>query len=93
MRDLDFWRSGFPQFYRHRYHSKYSWRRLVRLNIRDGSFCLTVMIARSIRYYVEGTLAVFYGRRVLIFLKDNGVVIISVVASLALTRVNNLLAD
>lgn len=48
-------------------------------------FLLTVMIARSIRYYVEGTLAVFYGRRVLIFLKDNGVVIISVVASLALT--------
>ena len=47
-------------------------------------FLLTVMIARSLRYYVEGTLAVFYGRRVLIFLKDNGVLIISVVASLAL---------
>ena len=47
-------------------------------------FLLTVMIARSLRYYVEGTLAVFYGRRVLIFLKDNGVVIISVVASIAL---------
>lgn len=47
-------------------------------------FLLTVMIARSLRYYVEGTLAVFYGRRVLIFLKDNGVAIISVVASLAL---------
>jgi membrane protein YqaA with SNARE-associated domain len=48
-------------------------------------FLLTVMIARSLRYYVEGTLAVFYGRRVLIFLKDNGVVIISIAASLALT--------
>jgi membrane protein YqaA with SNARE-associated domain len=47
-------------------------------------FLLTVMIARSLRYYVEGTLAVFYGRRVLIFLRDNGVVIISAVASLAL---------
>ena len=47
-------------------------------------FLLTVMIARSLRYYVEGTLAVFYGRRVLIFLKDNGVLIISVAASLAL---------
>ena len=47
-------------------------------------FLLTVMIARSLRYYVEGTLAVFYGRRVLIFLKDNGVVIISIVASIAL---------
>src|ERR671914_2030694 len=35
-------------------------------------FLMTVMIARSFRYYVEGILAVFYGRRVLLFLKDNG---------------------
>src|SRR5215203_1655379 len=47
-------------------------------------FLLTVMIARSFRYYVEGILAVYYGRRVLFFFKDNGLVIISVVASLAL---------
>lgn len=47
-------------------------------------FLLTVMIARSFRYYVEGILAVYYGRRVLLFLKDNGLVIISIVASLAL---------
>lgn len=47
-------------------------------------FLLTVMIARSFRYYVEGILAVFYGRRVLLFLKDNGLVIISIVGSLAL---------
>jgi membrane protein YqaA with SNARE-associated domain len=47
-------------------------------------FLLTVMIARSFRYYVEGILAVFYGRRVLLFLKDNGLVIISIVATLAL---------
>src|SRR5918996_1871692 len=47
-------------------------------------FLLTVMIARSFRYYVEGILAVFYGRRVLLFLKDNGLVILSVVGSLAL---------
>lgn len=47
-------------------------------------FLLTVMIARSFRYYVEGILAVFYGRRVLLFLKDNGLVIVSVVGSLAL---------
>lgn len=47
-------------------------------------FLLTVMIARSFRYYVEGILAVFYGRRVLLFLKDNGLVIISIVASLVL---------
>jgi membrane protein YqaA with SNARE-associated domain len=47
-------------------------------------FLLTVMIARSLRYYVEGILAVFYGRRVLLFLKDNGLVLISIVATLVL---------
>ena len=47
-------------------------------------FLLTVMIARSFRYYVEGILAVFYGRRVLLFLKDNGLVIVSIVGSLIL---------
>lgn len=47
-------------------------------------FLLTVMIARSLRYYVEGTLAVFYGRRVLTFMRDNGLVIVSVVAALIL---------
>jgi membrane protein YqaA with SNARE-associated domain len=47
-------------------------------------FLLTVMIARSFRYYVEGILAVFYGQRVLLFLKDNGLVIVSVAGSLAL---------
>jgi len=45
---------------------------------------LTVMVARSLRYYVEGILAVFYGRRVLLFFKDNGVVIISIVATIGL---------
>ena len=47
-------------------------------------FLLTVMLARSFRYYVEGTLAVFFGKQVLLFMKDNGLVIVSVVASLAL---------
>lgn len=47
-------------------------------------FLLTVMIARSFRYYVEGILAVFYGQRVLLFLKDNGLVILSIVGSLVL---------
>jgi membrane protein YqaA with SNARE-associated domain len=47
-------------------------------------FLTTVMLARSFRYYVEGILAVFYGRRVLLFMKDNGLVVISVVASLML---------
>ena len=42
-------------------------------------FLATVMLARSVRYYVEGILAVYYGRRVLSFLKDNGLVVLSVV--------------
>jgi membrane protein YqaA with SNARE-associated domain len=47
-------------------------------------FLLTVMIARSFRYYVEGILAVFYGRRVLLFLKDNGLMIVSIVGAIVL---------
>jgi membrane protein YqaA with SNARE-associated domain len=47
-------------------------------------FLLTVMVARSLRYYVEGILAVYYGRRVLLFMKDNGLVIISIVGTLVL---------
>jgi membrane protein YqaA with SNARE-associated domain len=47
-------------------------------------FLVTVMIARSFRYYVEGILAVFYGRRVLLFLKDNGLVILSIAAAAAI---------
>jgi membrane protein YqaA with SNARE-associated domain len=47
-------------------------------------FLLTVMIARSLRYYMEGILAVLYGERALRFLRDNGLVIISIIAALAL---------
>jgi membrane protein YqaA with SNARE-associated domain len=47
-------------------------------------FLLTVMIARSFRYYVEGILAVYYGRRVLLFMKDNGLVIVSIVGTIVL---------
>ncbi|MEK6278830.1 MAG: VTT domain-containing protein [Acidobacteriota bacterium] len=47
-------------------------------------FLLTVMLARSFRYYVEGILAVFYGRQVLLFMKDNGLVIMSIVAAVAI---------
>jgi len=46
-------------------------------------FLLTVMIARSFRYYVEGILAVFYGRRVLVYLKERGLTILIVVAAAA----------
>jgi hypothetical protein len=38
------------------------------------------MIARSLRYYVEGVLAVFYGKLVLSFLRDNGLTILLIVA-------------
>src|SRR6185295_7330606 len=47
-------------------------------------FLVTVMVARAFRYYVEGILAVFYGRRVLSFLVDNGLVIVSIVATVGL---------
>src|SRR5919112_6647580 len=47
-------------------------------------FLLTVMIARSFRYYVEGILAVFYGQRVLLFMKDNGLMILSIAGALVL---------
>ncbi|MCA1635998.1 MAG: VTT domain-containing protein [Acidobacteria bacterium] len=48
-------------------------------------FVLTIMLARSVRYYVEGTLAVFYGERVLVFLRHNGMVILSVTAALLIS--------
>ena len=44
-------------------------------------FLVTVMVARSFRYYVEGILAVYYGRRVLSFLKDTGQGVISIVTA------------
>ena len=50
-------------------------------------FLLTVMLARSFRYYVEGILAVYYGRRVMVFLKDNGLVILSIVAATVIVAI------
>src|SRR5207253_7251948 len=47
-------------------------------------FLITILLARSLRYYVEGTLAVFYGERVLRFLRDNGLVIITIVGAICL---------
>jgi membrane protein YqaA with SNARE-associated domain len=44
-------------------------------------FVLTVMVARGLRYTVEGALAVFYGERVLVFMRDNGLAILSVVGA------------
>jgi membrane protein DedA with SNARE-associated domain len=42
-------------------------------------FMLTIMIARSLRYYIEGTLAVFYGKTVLDFIKNYGFTILAIV--------------
>ena len=42
-------------------------------------FMLTVMVARSLRYYIEGTLAVFYGRTVLDLIKKYGFTVLAIV--------------
>jgi membrane protein YqaA with SNARE-associated domain len=47
-------------------------------------FILTIMIARSLRYFIEGVLAVFYGRRVLHFLREYGLTMLGIVALLCL---------
>jgi membrane protein YqaA with SNARE-associated domain len=47
-------------------------------------FILTVMIARSLRYYIEGTLAVFYGKTVLDFIKRYGFTILAIVIGICL---------
>lgn len=47
-------------------------------------FMVTVMIARSIRYYIEGILAVFFGALVLEFIKRNGPIIVGIVAGVVL---------
>jgi len=46
-------------------------------------FLVTILIARSVRYYTEGILAVYYGEAVLLFLKDNGLLIVSIAAGVA----------
>lgn len=50
-------------------------------------FVLTVMLARSVRYIVEGSLAVFYGERVLRVMRANGLFIVSVAAGLLIVGV------
>ena len=47
-------------------------------------FMLTVMVARSLRYYIEGTLAVFYGRTVLDLIKRYGFTVLAIVISACL---------
>lgn len=50
-------------------------------------FLVTVMVARAFRYYVEGILAVFYGRRVLSFLLDKGLAIVIIAGGVAIVFV------
>jgi len=47
-------------------------------------FMLTVMVARSIRYYIEGMLAVFYGRTVIDLIKRYGFTVLAIVISVCL---------
>jgi len=47
-------------------------------------FLITILLARSVRYYTEGVLAVYYGRRVLQFLQDNGLMIVTAVFAICL---------
>ena len=47
-------------------------------------FILTIFIARAARYYIEGLLAVIYGRRVLRFLEQNGPALISAAAGICI---------
>src|SRR6266404_5351857 len=47
-------------------------------------FLVTILVARSVRYYTEGILAVYYGQRVLRFLQDNGLMIVTAVFALCL---------
>jgi len=47
-------------------------------------FLLTILIARSLRYYIEGILAIYYGERVLRFLRDNGLIIVTIVGGICL---------
>jgi membrane protein YqaA with SNARE-associated domain len=45
-------------------------------------FVITIMIARGIRYYIEGILAVYYGRHVLEFIENYGLKMLGAVAAL-----------
>lgn len=47
-------------------------------------FIATIMIARSVRYYVEGTLAIFFGKYVLEFIEQYGLTMLGVVAALVI---------
>lgn len=39
-------------------------------------FAVTIMIARSVRYYIEGLLAIYFGKRVIGWLKEDGIYVV-----------------
>lgn len=47
-------------------------------------FVVTIMIARSVRYYVEGIFAVYYGEHVMQFTKDYGLAVLGAVLTVCL---------
>ena len=49
-----------------------------------GRFIITIMIARSVRYFIEGVLAVMYGKQVIDWLKDDGFYFVAIVFGAAL---------
>ncbi|CAN5156384.1 MAG: YqaA family protein [Pyrinomonadaceae bacterium] len=50
-------------------------------------FMMTIMIARSFRYYVEGALAVFYGALVIEFIKRYGLMMLGAVGGAVLVGI------
>jgi hypothetical protein len=64
--------------------SRSLWRPRAPCKFPRRRFLLTILVARSLRYYTEGILAVFYGERVLRFLRDNGLVIVTIAGALCL---------
>src|SRR5437763_17046987 len=50
-------------------------------------FLITMMLARSVRYYADGVLAVHSGRPVPQFLQDNGLIIVTAVFALCLAGI------
>lgn len=54
-------------------------------------FAVTIMIARSVRYYVEGILAVFYGKLVIEAMKTYGLQVVCVVALVCLALIGGYL--
>lgn len=51
-------------------------------------FIITVMIARSLRYFAEGVLAIYYGKQVIWFLKEFGLAILIGVAGVCVVALS-----